>query len=147
MSNYSTFEIGAIETVSNHTYSNHRLPKPFDGKLFLKEHLNLTGMEISFNAIPPHQEIPFLHIHRHNEEVYLFLSGTGEFQIDQNYLAVQEGTTIRVAPEGERGIRNTGDRPLFYIVIQAPINGLPTGDISDGEAVKKPVQWRTTPVG
>jgi mannose-6-phosphate isomerase-like protein (cupin superfamily) len=147
MSNYSTFEIGAIETVSTHTYSHQRLPRPFDGKLFLKDHLNLTGMEISFNAIPPQQEIPFLHIHRHNEEVYLFLSGTGEFQIDQNYLAVQEGTTIRVAPEGERSIRNTGDRPLFYIVIQAPINGLPTGDISDGEAVKKPVQWRTTPVG
>ena len=111
------------------------------GKVFLKELLGLTGMEISFGVLPAHKSVPFLHKHRENEEVYLFLKGRGQMLIDGEVLDVEEGTAVRVSPDGARSWRNTSSEDLFYVVIQAKEGSLTAWTLSDGVDVPGKVEW------
>lgn len=114
---------------------------PIPGKLFLKDKLGLTGMEVSLNQLPEGGSIPFYHTHRENEELYLFLGGQGQFQVDGRTIDVREGTTIRVSPEGERALRNTGAGDLSFIVVQARADSLRRWVGTDGVIIDKPVTW------
>ena len=93
--------------------------KEVHGKLFLGDALGLTAMEVSLNSLPPGRGVPFLHVHQQNEELYLFLSGEGQMVIDGQVIAVREGSAVRIATGAARSWRNSGDRPLEYVVIQA----------------------------
>jgi mannose-6-phosphate isomerase-like protein (cupin superfamily) len=111
------------------------------GKVFLKELLGLTGMEISFGVLLPGAAMPFHHKHRENEEVYLFLQGCGQMLIDGEVLDVCEGTAVRITPAGVRTWRNTGDELLFFVVIQAKEGTLSQWTLSDGIGVPDAVGW------
>ena len=54
----------------------------FNGKQFLKDTVGTTGCEISFGTIEPGQAAPFFHSHKQNEEIYIILSGAGDFQVN-----------------------------------------------------------------
>jgi mannose-6-phosphate isomerase-like protein (cupin superfamily) len=138
---YAVENLGALESWGRHAFTHAAFPKPVPGKKFVKDALGLTGMEISFNSVPGHAAIPFYHRHNANEELYVFLSGQGEMQVDGQAFAVTEGSAVRVAPAGKRAWRNTGDAPLVFLVIQARAGSLPKGDISDGEALPDAVVW------
>jgi mannose-6-phosphate isomerase-like protein (cupin superfamily) len=111
------------------------------GKTFLKEALGLTGMELSLNKVPPGAQSPFLHRHVEHEELYLFVGGRGQFQVDGTSFDVSEGTAVRVAPEGVRALRNTGREDLYYVCVQAKANGLTVQTIADGRKVDRPIVW------
>lgn len=140
--NYSIFEVGALENLDQYAFTSKVLPSAITGKKFLKDELALTGMEVSFNTFPPGAAMPFYHRHREHEELYLFLKGQGQFQIDGKVIDVKEGTAIRVAPNGVRAWRNNSDHDLLYVVIQAKANSLPKGTIEDGVAVDQKVTWK-----
>ena len=111
------------------------------GKLFLKEPLQLTGMEVSLGVLPPGRGLPFLHAHRENEEVYIFVKGQGQMVIDGEVMEVREGTVVRVATSGARAWRNHGQEDLHYIVIQARTGTLHQGTTTDGLPVEGTVHW------
>lgn len=111
------------------------------GKLFLKEILGLTGMEVSVNHMEVGQEVPFYHQHKHNEELYLFLRGEGEMMLDGEVHPVNKGSAVRVAPDCVRTWRNVGNEALCYIVIQAPEGKLETWTGTDGIRLEKAVVW------
>lgn len=113
----------------------------YPGKLFMKEPLGLTGMEMSLNRLPPGGEIPFLHRHRNNEELYIFIKGRGQFQVDGEVLEVGEGSVVRVARDGVRAWRNDSDEDLYFIVVQARADGMPDACISDGMSVPGKAEW------
>ncbi|WP_373232750.1 cupin domain-containing protein [Cohnella sp.] len=115
---------------------------PIPGKYFLKDRLELTGMEVSLNQLPEGGAVPFYHTHRENEELYLFIGGRGQFQVDGQIFDVKEGTTVRVAPEGERTLRNNGTGDLFFIVIQVQAGSLRQWVKTDGVVLDKPVTWQ-----
>ena len=140
--NYSIFEIGDLENLDQYAFTSKVLPSAITGKKFLKDELALTGMEVSFNTFPSGAAMPFYHRHREHEELYLFLKGQGQFQIDGKLIDVKEGTAIRVAPNGIRAWRNNSDQDLQYVVIQAKANSLPKGTIEDGVAVDQKVMWK-----
>ena len=48
----------------------------------LHEKLALTGAEISLNTLPAGANVPFVHSHKANEEIYGILSGKGKVVID-----------------------------------------------------------------
>lgn len=139
--NYSLENLGALSNWSQHAFTHAAFPQPIPGKKFVKDSLGLSGMEISFNSVPAKGAIPFYHKHNANEELYLFLSGHGEVQVDGATLTVSEGSAVRVAPAGKRAWRNTGNGPLVFLVIQARSGTLGKGDISDGEVVPGDVVW------
>ena len=98
-------------------------------------------MELSLNKVPPGRQSPFLHRHVEHEELYLFVRGEGQMQVDGAVFDVREGTTVRVAPEGVRAVRNSGTEDLYYVCIQAKADSLTGRTIADGRRVEGPVVW------
>jgi mannose-6-phosphate isomerase-like protein (cupin superfamily) len=140
--NFAVVDVGLFSDLQQFIFKAPGVPIELEGKVFLKEALNLTSAEISFNNLPPATSIPFYHKHRLNEEIYIVVRGEGEFQVDDDIFAVKEGTVVRVDPEGERCLRNTSDtEPLYWIVIQARANSYSDHTIQDGVGVQKPVSW------
>jgi len=134
------FQAGGLNEWRNHIFENSRVPAT-RGKLFLKELLDLTGMEVSLNVLRPGEMIPFYHKHRKNEELYIFIKGRGQFQIDGEIIDVREGSVFRVAPEGVRAYRNHSGENLYFIVIQAKAGSFADVGISDGIGTGSPVEW------
>lgn len=139
---YCAAELGSLESWNGYTAEIAALPgKKVPGKLFLNPILGLTGMEISANCLPAGAKVPFYHRHRKHEELYLFIKGRGQFQIDGDIVDISEGTVLRVAPDGERTWRNNSQENLYYVVIQAPHGGLDVAGTEDGEPIARAVEW------
>ena len=139
---FSVAHGASFDALATRHFTHPLVGRPVPGKLFLREPLAMTGVEISLNRFAPGMAMPFLHRHRRNEEVYLFLSGDGEFQVDDELFAIGPGSVVRVAPSATRGWRSVGEGPLDYIVLQVPHQGLQgTGEIDDGEVVGRPPAW------
>jgi len=143
MQNVKRFEAGPTEGWHQWEFLHPALGRPAPGKLMLGERLDLAGMEVSLNSLPPRAAMPFAHKHREHEELYVFLQGSGEFRVDAETFPVQPGSCVRVAPEGSRVWRNVGEQPLVYIVIQACAQGTQVRGIEDGAITEAPVAWAT----
>lgn len=111
------------------------------GKVFGGTTLGATGGEFSFQLFQPGTESGFLHTHKQHEELYFFLSGTGEFQVDGQVFPVQEGSVVCVSPDGRRSVRNNGTSPLTMLCVQYRGNTFTAEDASDGEILNEPVKW------
>ncbi|MDJ0736028.1 MAG: cupin domain-containing protein [Nostocaceae cyanobacterium] len=140
--NFAVAELGLFSQLDQFTFEAPGKSLKAKGKVFLKEILSLTGAEISLNNLPANTSIPFYHKHQLNEEIYIFVRGTGEFQVDDCVFPVKEGTVVRVDPEGERCLRNTSDmEELCWVVIQSQAGSQTADTIEDGFAVEKRVSW------
>lgn len=135
-SNYAAINIGSLNEIGQYIYPHPKLKQNIPGKLFTSELLQTTGMEISFQEMPPHMQIPFLHAHKEHEEVYIFLKGHGEFQVDDELIEIKEGSIIKVAPAGKRSWRNNSDTAMVFIVIQAKADTMERFEVNDGYGVK-----------
>ena len=109
-------------------------------KLFEKEKLGLTGMEISINNLAANEGNPFVHTHQQNEELYIVIKGSGVFYADGEEFGVQEGSLIRVEPEAERAIA-AGDRGMTYICIQTVKGSLKQYTMTDGKLSDSKASW------
>ena len=117
-------EVAATSKGSHYTVAEAGDFGELEKKEFIAQTLGFTGMQVSLNRALPGQATPYLHAHRQHEELYLFLGGTGEFQVDGDVLPVKPGTMIRVAPEGRRAWRNNSSGDLLFIVVQANVGSL-----------------------
>lgn len=111
------------------------------GKVFGGALVGTTGSEFSFQSFLPGTETGFLHTHKEHEELYFFLSGKGEFQVDGQVFPVQEGSVVRVAPAGKRSVRNNGTEPLVMLCVQYKGNTFTEADAADGNILNEPVVW------
>lgn len=96
----------------------------------LHDKLDLTGSEISFNEMKGNTNVPFVHAHKENEEVYIILSGEGKFVIDGEDISVKQNDVIRVSPNAKRQIF-AFEKGLKYICIQTKANSLTEYTVSD----------------
>ena len=103
--------------------------------------LHTTGCEFSFQSFAPGTETGFVHTHKTHEELYFFLSGKGEFQVDGKVFAIEEGSVVRVSPNGKRSVRNNGDQPLVMLCVQYTANTFTSEDATDGIIRNEPVKW------
>ena len=110
------------------------------GKVFIKDSTKATGNEISLSMLEPRAQVPILHSHKENEETYIIIKGTGQFQVDGKVFDIKEGDVIRVAPAGKRGMR-AGDSPLIYICVQAKENSLTQFGMGDANIFEEEVKW------
>ena len=88
------------------------------GKVFMGEEFGLTGAEASLQRLAAGEDAPFLHSHKTHEEIYVIISGQGEFEVDGEKFAVGEGSVIRVSPAGVRALRNTGSEEMVMLCVQ-----------------------------
>jgi mannose-6-phosphate isomerase-like protein (cupin superfamily) len=140
--NYSAMHAGKFADLRQYKLQHPIITdRKVAGKLFIRDHIGLTGMQISLNSLPPGVAVPFGHMHKVNEELYIFTSGKGQIQIDGDVIDVQEGSCVRVAPGGDRTWRNNGEENLYYIVIQARENSLTQDTFDDGLPSEAPIVW------
>jgi mannose-6-phosphate isomerase-like protein (cupin superfamily) len=139
---FAATNLGLFSQLHQFTFKALENPMELEGKVFLKQLLKLTSAEISLNNLPKGKSVPFYHKHRLNEEIYIFVGGKGEFQVDDCVFPISEGTVVRVDPEGERCLRNISDvEDLCFIVIQSRTGSYTDHTIQDGYSVQKPVSW------
>ncbi len=138
--NFTVIHIKNFNELDRYIFEHPKVPTMI-GKMFLKNELKLSGMEVSINKLSPGMKMPFYHKHKENEELYIFIKGKGQFQVDGEIINIQEGTVIRVSPEGVRVWRNNSSEDLYFIVIQAKVGSFSGENISDGIGVEGDVAW------
>lgn len=138
--NFTAYESGTCKDWPAHKVELPGLGE-IPGKLFLKDMLGFSGCEISINSMAPGAGMPIYHRHQQNEEIYIFIHGKGQVQIDGEVIDVQEGSIVRIAPDGERTWRNNSNEPLLYIVIQVRENSLNQYGLGDATVPEKAVAW------
>ena len=111
------------------------------GKVFGGSAVKAGGADFSLQVFAPGAEGGFYHTHKEHEELYFFLSGEGEYQVDGTNIPVKEGTVVRVSPAGKRAVRNTGTTPLTMLCIQYKAAAPGSVNPSDGTILNEPVKW------
>ena len=138
--NFGAINLGRLADVKDYVLQlgpDIKIP----GKVFGGQAVGATGGEFSFQVFSPGQETGFLHTHKNHEELYFFLSGNGEFQVDGKVFPVEEGSVVRVAPEGRRSVRNNGAEPLVMLCVQYRGNTFTAEDATDGNIFPDRVEW------
>ena len=95
-----------------------------EGRVELHDTLSLTGAEISINNLPAGANVPFVHSHKNNEEVYGILSGKGKVIIDGEEIALTAGDWVRIAPAAKRQFFAAEDEGISIVCIQTKENSL-----------------------
>ena len=126
MANYQLASLGDIKTL---------------GRVTLHKDLALTGSEVSINELPAGVSVPFVHAHQQNEEVYLILSGKGQFYLDGEEISVAEGNVLRVDPAARRCIKADANSALRFVCIQAKANSLSQFTETDGVPADGKPSW------
>lgn len=139
-SNFKAVDFGELSELKDYVLELETGIK-IPGKVFGGTVLGADGGDFSFQMFQPGTETGFLHKHKQHEELYFFLRGKGEFQVDGQIFPVKEGSVVRVAPEGERSVRNNGTEPLIMLCVQYKGNTFTAEDASDGIILEKQVKW------
>ncbi len=138
--NFKAINVGKLNEVSDYVLElgpDVKIP----GKVFGGQALGATGGDFSFQVFQPGTETGFLHTHKTHEELYFFLSGEGQFQVDGEIFPVSEGSVVRVAPAGVRSVRNNGNAPLIMLCVQYKGDTFTADNAADGVILNEPVKW------
>ena len=95
-----------------------------ENRIELHEKLSLTGAEISLNKLPAGTNVPFVHSHKENEEIYGILSGNGKAIIDGEEISLSTGDWLKIAPAAKRQFFASDISGITYICIQVKENSL-----------------------
>ena len=138
--NFSAISVGPLSELGEYVLvagPEFQIP----GKVFGGTACGATGGEFSFQLFQPGTETGFLHAHKTHEELYIFLRGQGQMQVDGEIIPVGEGSVVRVAPAGARSVRCNGSEPLIMLCVQYRGNTLTAEDLTDGVMIPEPVKW------
>ena len=138
--NFSAISVGKLSELGDYVLELSPEVK-IPGKVFGGAALQATGSEFSFQMFQPGTETGFLHTHKNHEELYFFLSGKGEFQVDGQVFPVEEGSVVRVSPDGKRSVRNNGTTPIVMLCVQYRGGTFTAEDATDGVILNEPVKW------
>ena len=140
--NYSAVSVGKMNELREHklVLGPNMI---IDGKVFVGQNLKVTGSEISFQYLAAGESSGFLHSHKTHEELYVIVKGTGEYQVDGNVFPIAEGSIVRVAPNGKRALRNSGEGEMIMICLQYKADSFGKEDTpsNDGVILNDEVKW------
>ena len=138
--NFAAISVGKLSELNDYVLELGPEVK-IPGKVFGGAASGATGGEFSFQVFRPGQETGFLHTHKQHEELYFFLGGHGEMQVDGQIVPVGEGSVVRVAPDGRRSVRNNGAEPLVMLCVQYRGATFTADDAADGVILDERVEW------
>lgn len=95
-----------------------------EGRTELHQKLSLTGAEVSVNQLPAGANVPFVHSHKSNEEIYGIISGKGKAVIDDEEVELVAGDWLKIAPSAKRQFFAASDSGITYVCIQVKENSL-----------------------
>jgi uncharacterized cupin superfamily protein len=86
-----------------------------EGRRIVDHELPMQFIGVSANSLEPGEEAGYWHTHSSDEELYIFLAGTGQMGLDDQVVDVAPGTAVRVgqgiwrtwraAPDSESNLR------------------------------------------
>lgn len=138
--NFTAVDFGKLSELNNYVLElgpDVKIP----GKVFGGQAVGATGGEFSYQVFQPRQGTGFYHTHTSHEELYFFLSGKGQFQVDGQTFNVEEGSVVRIAPEGKRTVNNNGTTPLVMLCVQYRANTFAANDATDANILNEPVKF------
>ncbi|MCI1282312.1 MAG: cupin domain-containing protein [Prevotella sp.] len=138
--NFASINVGKLNELNQHVLElgpDMKIP----GKVFVGGALKTTGAEMSLNRIEAGSGVAFLHTHKTHEELYIIVSGEGQFQVDGEIFPIIEGSVVRVSPNGRRSIRNTGKEPMIMICVQYKSGTFSAQDAQDADILGDEVKW------
>lgn len=134
--NHRAINIGSFSKLNQYSFKHPKFDHTDKSRLFVGELLKTSGSEISFRELARNTSVPFLHKHNEHEEIYIFLKGSGKFQVDESVFKIEEGSIVKVAPHGSRTLSNESGEVMIYIVVQAKANSLAAYNVLDGLRVE-----------
>ncbi len=137
--NFIAVDFGKMSEVKDYVFQFGDVQIP--GKVFGGQAVGATGGQFSFTCFNPGEEVGFYHTHINHEELYFFLGGRGEVQVDGQTIPVEEGSVVRVAPAGKRSVRNNGSEPLLMLCVQYRGGTFTADDATDGVILQEKVEW------
>lgn len=137
--NFAAVDFGKMNDLDEYVLAMGDVKIP--GKVFGGQALGTNGSEFSFQIYTPGQEGGFYHSHKTHEELYFVLSGKGEYQVDGVNIPLQEGSVVRVSPEGKRTIHNNGTEPMVVLCVQYRETLFTQDDATDGVILQEQVKW------
>ena len=64
---------------------------------FVRDDLEAKQFGLSLQRLKPNQRMPFGHSHQTQEEVYVVVSGSGRFKLDDDVVEVAQWDAVRVS--------------------------------------------------
>lgn len=139
--NFTAVNVGKLNDINQYVLPLGDIEIP--DKVFAGAALGATGSDVSFQTLVPGQDSGFLHNHKTHEELYFILKGEGLYQVDGETFNVSEGSIIRVAPEGKRALKNTGNSEMLMLCVQYKANSFADNDTpaADGVILADELKW------
>lgn len=84
--------------------------------------MGLRHLGCSLVEVPPGKQAYPFHGHRHNDELFVMLAGSGELRLGEARHPVREGDLVGCpagGPETAHALVNTGTQPLRYLAISS----------------------------
>lgn len=106
----------------------------------LHDLLELTGAEISINNLEGNFELPFVHAHKENEEIYWITDGFGKLYLNGEVKQIFKGDWFKIDPKDARSLK-AGPYGMSYICIQVKANSLTQYTKDDGIKLEDKVSF------
>jgi len=93
-------------------------------KAFMSRSMGCTAVGFSFVRYKPGEGATYMHRHEVQEEVFISLQGTGTLILDDERIAMPEGTMVRVGPTVYRALGNDSNADALVMILGAvpPVN-------------------------
>lgn len=142
MSGYDVISVGAPDTWRDF-YGGFRPDTSRDGRRVVDHELTNQYIGLTVNALEPGEEAGYWHTHSDVEELYVFLSGTGQMGLDDDLVEVEAGTVVRVGQDVMRTWRARPDstEQLRWLCIRAGSTELPEFPNDAVRDMEKPMLW------
>ena len=126
IANATAIDLGPISEIKDYVLELGPEVK-IPGKVFGGAAIKAGGADFSLQVFAPGTEGGFYHTHKEHEELYFFLSGEGEYQVDGTNIPVREGST--------------GSTPLTMLCVQYVAAAPGSVNASDGTILPEQVKW------
>lgn len=73
------------------------------------------------------------HRHRTQEEIYLVISGTLTFKLDDDVFEAGPGTAVRIAPSVLRSVHNDTDSPVELVICSVKVADLDADTVTEDD--------------
>ena len=87
-----------------------------DGRYTVKDNAFGNNLVLSSTMLRANQHTTG-HNHKGQEEVYFFISGHGEMEIDDNRFTVEEGDVVCIEDGEFHKVYNTGHLGLYFVCV------------------------------
>lgn len=95
MSDFQVLEIGGLDEWRDY-YGGFHPSRSRDGRRVIDHELPMQFIGLTANSLEPGEEAGYWHTHASDEELYIFLAGTGQMGLDDQVVDVKPGTFVRV---------------------------------------------------